>query len=308
MDLKQKASLSAIISAVFLSLSKFVIGLTSGSMAVITSALDSILDIFMSTLNYLAIKKADMPPDKNHLYGHGKIEDLAAIVQSLFVLFTGLFIIYKSIEKIFTKSVVLYSGWDVSVMVLSISVSFFLSRYLKNVGEKTNSNVLKADALHYSSDLYSNTGVLVAIIISYFTGKAFFDFSLAIVIGIIIIFSAFKILKHGVYNLSDISLSEEIKSEIDKIIDEMPMPYAGYHKLRTRTSGSKKFIDFHLLVCRKASIEEAHKMADDIEEKIRENLGNMDIVIHIEPCPYNCDFSEENCRVIKMRKIHAATG
>lgn len=306
MDLKQKASLSAIISAFFLSLSKFIIGLSSGSMAVITSALDSILDIFMSSINYLAIKKADMPPDKNHLYGHGKIEDLASVVQSLIILLTGIFIIFKSIEKIFTKAIVLYSNWDIFVMVLSILVSFFLSKYLRNVGEKTNSNVLKADALHYSSDLYSNSGVLVAIIFSYLTGKTFLDFFLAIIIGFIIIFSAFRILKQSIYNLSDISLSEDIKDEIDKIIDEMPMPYAGYHKLRTRISGSKKFIDFHLLVCRKSSIEEAHEMADKIEEKIHNRLGNMDIVIHIEPCPYDCDFTEENCRVIKMRKLRNA--
>lgn len=275
-------------------------------MAIITSALDSILDIFMSFINYLAIKKADMPPDKNHLYGHGKVEDLAAIVQSLFILFTGIFIIYKSIQKIFSKASVLYTKWDISVMILSISVSFFLSRYLRRVGEKTNSNVLKADSLHYSSDLYSNSGVLIAIILAYVTGKTFFDFFLAIVIGIIISFSSFKILKQGIYNLSDISISEDIKNEIDKIIDEMPMPYAGYHKLRTRTSGSKKFIDFHLLVCRKASIEEAHEMADRIEERIHSHLENIDIVTHIEPCPYDCDFSEENCRVRKMRKIKNA--
>lgn len=306
MDLKRRASLIAIISAFFLSLSKFFIGLSSGSMAVLTSSLDSILDIFMSFINYLAIKKAEMPPDKNHLYGHGKVEDLASIAQSMFILITGVLIIYKSFEKLFKKDIILYSNWDITVMIVSIFVSLFLSRYLKKVGEKTNSNVLKADSLHYSSDLYSNSGVLVAIILSYFTGKTFFDFFLAIIIGLIIIFSAFKILKHGIYNLSDISISEDVKNEIDKIIEEMPMPYAGYHKLRTRTSGSKKFIDFHLLVCRKSTIEEAHEMADKIEDKIHENLGHMDIVIHIEPCPYDCDFTEENCRVMKMRKIQNA--
>jgi cation diffusion facilitator family transporter len=276
-------------------------------MAVITSALDSILDIFMSTINYLAIKKAEMPPDKNHLYGHGKVEDLASIIQSLFILFTGIFIIYKSLEKIFIKAVVLYSNWDISIMILSITVSFFLSKYLNKIGDKTNSNVLKADALHYSSDLYSNTGVLIAIILSQLTGKTYFDFFIAIIVGIMIIYSAFGILKQGIYNLSDISLSDTIKEEIDRIIEEMPLPYAGYHKLRTRTSGSKRFIDFHLLICRKASIEQAHEMADRIEEKIHKLLDNMDIVIHIEPCPYDCDFSEENCRVVKMRKIKYAT-
>ncbi|MCX7769512.1 MAG: cation diffusion facilitator family transporter [Proteobacteria bacterium] len=303
MEIKQRASLTAIISAFFLALGKFIIGLYSGSMAVITSALDSFLDIFMSTINYLAIRKAEMPPDKNHLYGHGKVEDLASIVQSLFILFTGSFIIFKSFEKIFKGADVFYTKWDITIMILSIFVSFFISRYLNKVGEATNSNALKADALHYSSDLYSNTGVLIAILLSQITGRTFFDFLLAIIIGIVIIFSAFGILKQGVYNLSDISLSKDMERDIDKIIEEMPMPYAGYHKLRTRTSGSRKFIDFHLLVCRKASIEEAHEMADSIEEKISNRFGNMDIIIHIEPCPYDCDFTEENCRVLKMRKV-----
>lgn len=302
MDLKKKASITAIVLASFLSVSKFIIGFASGSMAVLTSGLDSLLDIFMSSINFLAIRKADMPPDRNHLYGHGKVEDLSAILQSVFILISGSVVIYKSVDRFIKNTPINYSYFDLLVMGLSIFVSFFISRFLYKVGKKTNSKALQADALHYSSDLYSNSGVFLSIIVSYITGKTYFDYLIAIVIGGVIFFSAFKILKQGIYGLTDISLSEDLKRKIDQIIEEMPMPYAGYHKLRTRSSGSKRFIDFHLLVCRKASIDEAHEMANMVEQKILETIGDVDVLIHIEPCPYTCDMTEDTCRVLKMRK------
>ncbi len=302
MELKQRASLTAISIASFLSISKFLVGLSSGSMAVVSSAIDSLLDIFMSFINFLAIKKADTPPDKNHLYGHGKIEDFAAIIQSVVIVITGGIVLNKAIEKFIKKSTINYSFWDIGIMVLSILVSYYLSSYLNKISKLTNSNALKADSLHYSSDLYSNAGVLISILISYYTKIHYFDFIIALIIGFVIIFSSLRILKQGIYGLTDISLSEDINKKIDEIIDAMPIPpYAGYHKLRTRTSGSKRFIDFHLLVCRKATIDDAHELANNIEKKINENIEDVDIMIHIEPCPYICELTNESCRVLKMR-------
>lgn len=302
MELKQRASLTAISIASFLSISKFLVGLSSGSMAVISSAIDSLLDIFMSFINFLAIKKADTPPDKNHLYGHGKVEDFAAIIQSVVIVITGGIVVFKAIEKFIKKSTINYSFWDIGIMVLSILVSFYLSSYLNKISKLTNSNALKADALHYSSDLYSNAGVLISVGISFYTKIHYFDFIFALIIGVIIIFSSLRILKRGIYGLTDISLSEDIIKKIDEIVDAMPIPpYAGYHKLRTRISGSKRFIDFHLLVCRKATIHEAHELANNIEKKIDESIKDVDIMIHIEPCPYVCELTNETCRVLKMR-------
>jgi ferrous-iron efflux pump FieF len=299
--IKQKASLVAITSATILAVCKFAVGLSSGSMAVMSSGLDSMLDVFMSFMNFLAIKKADDPPDRNHHYGHGKVEDIAAIIQSLVIMFTGSVIIYSAVLKFIRKDLIQYSIYDTGVMVLSLLFSYFISRELNRVGEKTGSNTLKADALHYSSDLYSNSAALAAIIITYFTGMDFFDLSFAIVIGVFIIFSATKILKAGILGLTDASVPEEVKNQIELIIDKMELPYAGYHKLRTRMAGSKKYTDFHMLICRRASVDEAHSMADAVEKEIIEKIKSIDVLIHIEPCPYTCEMNDETCRILKIR-------
>ena len=143
-------------------------------------------------------------------------------------------------------------------MGLSLVFSFVISHVLKTVGRKTDSAALKADALHYTSDLYSNSAAIVAIILTYLTGKPFFDILFAVIAGLIIMFPAFNILKEAVSGLMDQSIPPSVEKEIASIIDDMPFPYAGYHKLRTRFSGSKKYIDFHLLICRKLQIDEAH--------------------------------------------------
>lgn len=302
MDIKQKASLFAITSAAVLSSSKFIAGYKSGSMAVISSGLDSMLDIFMSFINFLAIRKAEQPADKNHLYGHGKVEELAAIVQSLVIISTGIFVIYKAIYNYISNFAISYTYLDMGVMVLSLGFSFVITTVLKKVGEKNNSNTLKVDALHYATDLYSNFAALLAILIAYFTGLFIFDNLFAVFIGFFIIYQAVKILKDALFILMDTSVSAEISKKIDRIIEDMPMPYAGYHDMRSRYTGSKKYIDFHLLVCRSATIEEAHDMADRIEHEINKQFQDIDVLIHIEPCPFDCDMTEEHCTVLQMKK------
>jgi len=301
MDIKQKASLFAIVSAAILAIGKFSVGLISGSMAVTSSGLDSLLDVFMSGMNFFAIKKAAKPADHEHQYGHAKSEDLAAIIQSLVIVFSGAAIIYTSIDKFLNKGMITYSRLDIGVMVSSLVFTIAVSTVLKVVGKKTGSKALMADALHYMSDLYSNSAAIIAIIITYYTGKTYFDLLFAVIIGFIIIFSAIKIFRDGLSGLMDTSIPEKTEKEIENIIDAMPFPYAGYHKFRSRLAGNKKYLDFHLLICRKALVEEAHNLADVIEVKITEKMQDIDVTIHIEPCPNNCELTAETCVVLKMR-------
>jgi ferrous-iron efflux pump FieF len=301
MDIKQKASLFAIASAAILAIGKFSAGLISGSMAVMSSGLDSLLDVFMSGMNFFAIRKAAEPADHEHQYGHGKAEDLAAIIQSLVIVFSGAAIIYTAIEKFLNKETIAYSGLDIGVMVFSLVSTIAVSTVLKVVGKKTGSRALMADALHYTSDFYSNSAAIVAIVLTYYTGMTYFDLLFAVAIGLIIIFSAIKIFRDGLSGLMDTSIPEKIETEIRDVIDAMPFPYAGYHKLRSRLSGNKKYLDFHLLICRKALIEEAHNLAEAIELKINEKLQQVDITIHIEPCRKECQLTDETCVVMKMK-------
>lgn len=301
MDVKQKASAFAVISALILAAGKFAVGLTSGSMAVVSSGLDSLLDVVMSAMNFFAIKKADEPADEKHQYGHGKAENIAGSAEAMIILLTGGIIVYKSVSEFLKKKAIDYSGMDLGIMCLSLVFSFVISYVLRKVGKKTDSNALKADALHYTSDLYSNFAAILAIILTYFTGKPFFDMLFAVVTGLIICFSAVKILREGVSGLMDHSLPE-VEKEIASIIDNMPFPYAGHHKLRTRLSGNKKYIDFHLLACRKLRVDEAHDLAHQIERRIAEKVSTVDTVIHVEPCPYKCELTEDTCIVARMRR------
>jgi ferrous-iron efflux pump FieF len=306
MDVKQKASAFAIISAFVLALSKFSVGLLSGSMAVVSSGLDSLLDVFMSAMNFFAIRKAAQPADEDHPYGHGKAESIAGSVQALVIIFTGGFIVYKAATEFLHGEKIAYSGFDLGVMCLSLVFSFAISRVLKTIGQRTESSALKADALHYTSDLYSNSAAILAIIITYYTGMPFFDIGFAVVTGLIIIISAVKILRESISGLMDASIPQAVEREIEAIIDDMPFPYAGYHKLRTRFAGSKKYIDFHLLACRKLHVDEAHELAHQIENRINRMVTTADTVIHVEPCEHECDMTEVTCWVIKMRAHKSA--
>jgi ferrous-iron efflux pump FieF len=301
MDIKQKASLFAILSASVLASSKFVVGLMSGSMAVVSSGLDSLLDIFMSVMNLFAIRKASKPADSDHHYGHGKAEDLAAVVQSIVIILSGSIIIYRAVDAFLEGQTIAYSYFDVPVMCFSLGISLAVVMVLRRVGRKTGSNALKADALHYLSDLYSNSGAILAIILTFYTGKSFFDLAFAVIIGLIIVFSALNILKSGVSGLMDTSIPGQIEKEIEAVLENKPYPFAGYHKMRSRFSGSRKYVDFHLLLCRKLSIDEAHQLANDVEQEIENKVSSIDIVVHVEPCQYDCELTESTCEVLRLR-------
>jgi ferrous-iron efflux pump FieF len=294
---KQHASLFAIVSASILAIAKFLVGLVSGSMAVMSSGLDSLLDVFMSTINLFAIRKAAKPADREHQYGHGRTEDLAAVVQASVIIATGIAILYKATSIFIHKGVISYSSLDLAVMVLSLAFSIAISRVLKKVGERTGSQALMADALHYTSDLYSNSAAIVAIIITYFTGLTCFDLIFSVIIGFILIFSALKILRKGISGLMDTRIPEQIEKKIRVIIEDTPYPCAGYHKLRSRLAGSNKYVDFHLLICRTISVKEGHDLATRVENKIADAIRPVDVVIHIEPCYYECDLTGATCTV-----------
>lgn len=297
MDIKYKASILATAMAGLLSLSKFAIGMSSGSMAVISSGLDSLLDTFISGMNFYAIKKASAPPDKSHHYGHGKIENFSALIESLIIIGAGILIVYNAVYRFVRNVPVKYTSFDLPIMIFSLSFSFVITYVLNTAGKRTQSIALKADAAHYASDIYTNSGAILAIALTYLTGYQYFDFAFALIIGIIIIFSTMRIFLDSISGLMDKSIPEETEDRIKEMIEKLPFPYAGFHKLRTRTSGSKKYIDFHLLVCRETDIGKAHEIAEELEGQLKEIPPGIDATIHLEPCGKQCDMTENTCNL-----------
>jgi len=300
MDIKQKASLFAASSALVLAGSKFAAGLVSGSMAVVSSGLDSLIDVFMSIMNFVAIRKAAEPADDSHEYGHTKAEDVAGLIQSLVIVCSGSIIIYRAVVEFIEHKTIAYSVFDFSTMAFSLAFTVVISVVLVRIAKQTGSNALKADALHYTSDLYSNSGAILAILLTYFTGIIFFDLAFAIVVGCIIIISAVKIFRSSLAGIMDASIPRSIEAEIEGHINSMPFPTVGFHKLRTRYSGSKKYIDFHLLTCRILHIDEAHEIASRLEKEITGKLGLAEVMVHIEPCRRECDLTEKTCSMVRV--------
>lgn len=303
LETKQKAALVAATSALILASGKFAIGLFSGSMAVLSSGVDSLLDVFMSAMNFYAIRKASKPADEVHRYGHGKVEDIAGTLQSLVIVFSGLYIIFKSMHTYFHRTPISYSFYDFLVMAISLAFSFTISTMLLKTGKRTDSNALKADALHYRSDLYSNSGALIAIFLTYITAMTLFDLIFAVIAGLIILSSAIQIFRKSISGIMDSRLSDDIENQIRDIIRDMSFPIAGFHKLRTRKSGSSKYIDFHLLACRKVTIDEAHSLADRIESRIKMTIAEADVIVHVEPCKEKCDLTEITCVLRKDKRV-----
>ncbi|AEH45681.1 cation diffusion facilitator family transporter [Thermodesulfatator indicus DSM 15286] len=293
-SLQKKATVIASTVATFLVVIKLIIGLVSGSVAVLASAVDSILDIFVSIFNYFAIHSAEKPPNEKFNYGLGKIEALAAVIEGLIISASGLFIAYEGIIKIIHKEPVTNLGISLVVMVISILITTGLVLFLESVAKKTGNLVIKSEALHYKTDLFTNSAVLLSLLIVHFTKFYAIDGIFGLLIAFYIIYSASKLIKEGILILMDVSLEDEIIEKIIEIIKTTPK-VTDYHFLKTRKAGPFNFVDVHLVFSRDISLEEAHHISDLVEEKIRsiDPDKRWEITIHLDPF----DDSDKHTRV-----------
>ncbi|MEA3353475.1 MAG: cation diffusion facilitator family transporter [Campylobacterota bacterium] len=296
MTLQKKATVVSSSVAAFLTLIKFVIGIMSGSVAVLASAVDSILDMFVSLFNYFAISNSEKPADETFNYGRGKIEALASVIEGVIITMSGLFLLYTAVKKYFTGETSTYIDVSLLVMVISLFVTIILVAYLNAVAKKTNNMVIKADALHYKTDVWVNAAVLVSLVLVYITGYEIVDIIVGAGISIFIIYSAYELIEEGVLVLLDRSLDDEVSEKIVQIIKEEDK-VNDHHFLKTRTAGHNNFVDVHLVFDCLITLMEAHRAADRVEDKIKEldKSRNWIINIHMDPYDDSDINNEENC-------------
>jgi cation diffusion facilitator family transporter len=263
---------------------KLIIGIASGSVAVLASAIDSLLDMAVSLFNYFAIKKSEEQPDELYHYGKGKIQAIAAVIEGTVITISGFYIIYVALKKLNDGSITTLLLPSIFAMLFSIIVTYFLVQYLLKVAKETDSLVIKADALHYKTDLWSNAAVLVALGLVSLTGLDSVDAIFGLGIGVYIIYSAYEIIVEGVEILLDRALEGEIVAKIGKIISEHP-EVTSYHWLRTRTDGSANFVEFHMVLRPNMLLLEAHRIADEVEDQIMLLEANKKWIItpHFDP-------------------------
>ena len=267
MSPEKRATIVASGVATILTIVKFAIGVASGSVAVLASAIDSLLDTLISIFNFFAIKKSEEKATENFQYGKGKVQAIAAVIEGTVITISGLYIMYEAVQKWLHGGETTLLTPAIVVMIISIVVTFMLVRYLLSVAKETDNLVIKSDALHYQTDLWSNGVILLALIIVYVTGWDIVDAIFGFGIGIYIIYSAYAIIQEGVYILLDHALEADTVAKIEKIIEEHP-EVNGYHWLKTRTDGSVNFVEFHLVLQPNMYLIEAHRISDQIEDKI----------------------------------------
>ena len=264
---QKKATVVSSSVAIILVIVKLFIGIASGSVAVLASAIDSLLDTLVSMFNFFAIKKAEENPDDEYQYGKGKIQAIAAVIEGTVITISGLYIIYEAMKKLSSGSTTALLTPSILVMLFSIVVTYFLVQYLLKIAKETDNVVIKADALHYKTDLWSNSAVLVALGLVYLTGLDSIDALFGLGIGVYIIYSAYEIIQEGVEILLDKALDGDMVASIGEIISKHP-EISSYHWLRTRTDGSTNFIEFHMVLRPSMLLLEAHRIADEVEDKI----------------------------------------
>ncbi|MCH2157328.1 MAG: cation diffusion facilitator family transporter [Oleiphilaceae bacterium] len=275
------ASYASVCVAVTLLLLKIFAWFSTGSVGVLASLVDSLLDLLASLLNMFAIRYAMTPADNEHRFGHGKAESLAGLGQALFISGSALFLIVFSIERLVNPTEL--HAIDIGSIVIgaSIAITFVLVAFQRYVANKTGSLAIKADSLHYASDLFSNAGVLVGLVL-YQQGIINADPIIALIIGIYILKSAYDIGDEAIHHLLDHELSQE---EQDRIIEiaKKPPEIIDVHDLRTRQSGRTKIVQLHLVMDGLTSLMQAHAIADEVEDALKNEFIDIDVLIHLDP-------------------------
>lgn len=276
------ATYASVAAAFTIIIAKYIGWSMTSSLTLMASLADSVLDIITSTINLIAVHYASKPADNEHRFGHGKAEDLSVFAQSVFFGFSGIFIAFESVKRLFYPETVEHSDVGILVMVFSIFITLLLISFQKYVINKTKSNIIKADHLHYVSDLLLNLSVIVSLFLTVYYELTFIDSLMALGISAYIMRSAFFLLRKSFNNLMDHELEESQRLVIINIL-KRNNKIKGFHDLRTRRSGDHIIIQLHIEMDGSVSLFEAHNVAVEIENDIVHAFPGADIIIHQDP-------------------------
>jgi cation diffusion facilitator family transporter len=286
---KRLAALSSVIGAVGLATFKIIVGLMTGSLGILSEAAHSGLDLVAALVTFFAVRFADKPPDERHRYGHGKLENLSALIETLLLLATCVWIIYEAGRRLFFESVeVDASIWAFLVMLVSITIDYSRSRVLMRAARKHNSQALEADALHFSTDIWSSSVVIVGLIgirLSEVSSDLEFlqkaDAVAALMVALIVIYVSVQLGKRTVAALLD-TAPPGLVDQIRQAVVTVP-GVVNCHQIRVRTSGPRLFADIHVTMEGSLSLSAAHALTEQIEQAIRQINPEIDVTVHEEP-------------------------
>jgi ferrous-iron efflux pump FieF len=273
----------AVAGAAFLVALKAAGAWVTGSLALGSAALDSLIDVFISAANFLVLRRAAAPPDAEHAYGHGKFESLAALGQGLFLAGAAVGLVLTGVRRL-TSGEVPREGWaGMAVLAVSIAVSWGIARHLRRAAEASGSPALKADSLHYATDLWVNGAALAALAVIQWTGWAPADPLVALGVAVYVFRSAAALLLEATGDLSDRGLPADELRRIREVVGRFQPRVTGLHDLRTRRSGGQRFIELHLEIPRETSFEEAHGVMVEVLRAIEAEVPRSKVFVHGDP-------------------------
>lgn len=276
------ATHASIATAAILIAAKGTAWLMTGSVSLLTTLIESLMDLAASIINLFAVRHALQPADSDYRFGYGKAEPLAGLAQAAFVAGSAIFLMIEAIDRLITPKPVVNEDIGIAVMVFSIALTFILIRFQGYVVRQTKSLAINADSLHYKGDFLIHAGVIVSLLLSAALGWQLSDPIFGIAIAIYILFNAKTIAAESLHILMDRELDESERRRIRAIVLAHP-EVSDIHDLRTRSSGPRVFIQFHLELPPTISLNRAHEISDDVETKLRAAFPNAGVIIHQDP-------------------------
>ena len=294
---KRNVAFWSVLAALFITGFKLVIGLLTGSLGILSEALHSGLDLVAALITFFSVRVSDKPADREHNYGHGKVENLSAFIETLLLLVTCVWIIYEAVHRLLSgKLDIEVSVWSYVVVICSIIIDFTRSRALSRVAKKHNSQALEADALHFATDIWSSTVVLFGLLCYQFLNWHKADSIAALLVAVIVLYVSYQLGRKAIDVLLDKSPIGTTKI-VQEILNEFP-EVLKYHGLKARTAGADTFIKFNVHFNPDLSLREVHDVCDKIETEIKKKVVRSEVYIHAEPEEISHLENEENDDIV----------
>ena len=280
--LRRMATYASVAVAAVLIAVKFAAWLETGSVALLSSLVDSLLDAVASLVNLVAVRHAMSPADREHRFGHGKAEPLAVLGQSAFITGSAMLLLAEAVRRLIWPVPVENPPAGIAVMIFSIAVTIALVLYQRHVVRRTGSIAITADEIHYRSDLVLNTSVIAALLLGSVLDFPLLDPLFGAAIGIWIVYSAVRLARLSLFQLMDHELPDEEREKIRAIAQSHP-DVAAAHDLRTRVAGPTAFIQIHIEMDGGLSLIRAHEISDEVEAELRAAYPHAEVMIHQDP-------------------------
>jgi cation diffusion facilitator family transporter len=263
---------------------KLAAGAITGSIAILTEAIHSLIDLVASVVAFISVRKADEPADAEHPYGHEKVENLAATIEGMLILVGAAVIVYEATHRLVVGAKVETLGVGIAVMGFSVLANLGVSTVLSRQAKAHDSPALEGDAAHLRTDALTSAGVLVGLLLVQITGAVAFDSITALLVATAIVAAGIRIIRRSSGVLVDEALPAGEMDRIEAAIAAARTPeVAGYHKLRARRAGSRRYIDFHAQYRSGTSLERAHELAHAMRDEIEAEIPHAEVLIHVEP-------------------------